>query len=137
MVNFPKEEMLCTIMINDTSATNQQIQDQYNIMPDSVKVDLFDKTTWRPNTRLPNDEMINYNGENLWLNWWHMCSEQPFTLVVKPEHLENHFHFKYRLYKAGSQFENIHFVLVTSSAADISEELQSLHFDQTIYSDEV
>ena len=137
MVSFPRQDMFCTIMINTTHLTNQQIQDQYNIMPNSVKLDLFDKSTWRPHTKIPNDEMINYDGGNLWLNWWHMSSEQPFTLVIKPEQLKDHFHFRYRLYKASSQYENIHFVLVTSRDAVISEELQSLHFNQTVYIDEI
>ena len=141
MVNFPRETMTGVIAINHTIYDNNKIQELYDFMPECVKVDLFDKDTWRPHTRLANDELANYDANDIWLNWWHICSEQPFQLVVKTEQLEPYFHFRYRLYKAGSQFENIHFVLVTSKEEDYrakrtydhDKELRAQTFDQTVY----
>lgn len=138
--NFPRETMTGVIALNHTHYSNAEIQELYDFMPNCVKVDLFDKNTWRPHDSL-REELENYNAKDLWLNWWHICSSQPFQLVVKTEQLEPYFHFRYRLYKAGSQFENIHFVLITSKedqyklkrTHDHDKELNAQTFNQTVY----
>ena len=102
MSDMPSDYMQGTVILNNSNITPEFIQEQYSFIPNSVKVDLFDKESWRPTTRSPfKDELENYDGKNLWLNLWHVMKEQPYQFVVTKEQLQNYYHFRKKLGKMG------------------------------------
>ena len=114
MSDMPSDYMQGTVILNNSNIAPEFIQEQYSFIPNSVKVDLFDKESWRPTTRSPYiDELENYDGKNLWLNLWHVMKEQPYQFVVNKEQLQNFYHFRTKLYTTASQLEIQLFVLFT------------------------
>tara|TARA_Y100001937_G_scaffold128773_1_gene207876 strand:- start:81 stop:638 length:558 start_codon:yes stop_codon:yes gene_type:complete len=164
MVSHMDHHMNCVI-INNTQESNKEVNERLQYASDGIqRKDIFDKHTFFNEStvreRLNNaDEIVEYNGKNLWLNFWYIMQEQPWQLTVNPEQLINHYWFKNKLYIFASDTLFCNFVLLTKKdivdtvcdkvpsgdekrikevlefQIKFREEIEKYHFDEIVYTD--
>lgn len=158
------ENMNCVIL-NNTQESNKEVNSRLQFATDGFqRKNIFDKQTllsdYTIRDRLNNaDEFTEYDGKNLWLNFWYIMQEQPWQLSIHPEQLTNHYWFKNKLYIYASDTLFCNFVLLTRKdivdtvcekvpsgdetrikevlefQIKFREEIEKYHFDEIVYTD--
>lgn len=155
------------VIINNTNIVNSEINNNndFTFGADVQRKDVFDKNTLLPEyairDRLNNaDEFVEYNGKNLWLNFWYMMQDQPWQITVKPEKLSEHYWFDQKLLTFASDLQICNLVLFTKKdivdtvcekvpAGDetrirevldfqikFRERIKKYHFNEIVYTDD-
>lgn len=102
------------LILNNTGMSNTEVNNNFGNST-CIKKDIFDKDSLISHTHSFNnpDEIKNYDGENLWLNFWYITQESPYQLSIRPEDLDNHYWFKNKLFNYASKYRYIKFILLT------------------------
>ena len=108
------------VILNNTNIPNSDINNNNNFTfgTNIQRKDVFDKSTLLSKLTIINrlnnaDEFTEYDGKNLWLNFWYMMQEQPWQITVKPEKLSEHFWFGQKLLNFASDYQICNLILFT------------------------
>ena len=112
-------DLISAVILNNTHISNDIINERYTYASNPChRKNVFDKDTIiHYESQLQNfynpDELKNYDGKNLWQNFWYLQQEQPWQISVTPEEMEDHFWFRQKLYSYASDFVTAEFIFVS------------------------